>query len=74
MHGPMISDYGIFSSPKRGVYIFGGIQGYDSMQNIFRFFEGMLQRFFSLKFLFFKKGFFHRDFATLKIPGTWLEN
>ena len=47
--GPTISDYGIISLSKLGVYIFGGVhilQGYSThMPNIYRFNEGK-----SLKF------------------------
>ena len=47
--GPTISDYGIISLSKLGVYIFGGVhilQGYPThMSNIYRFNEGK-----SLKF------------------------
>ena len=60
----MISDYGIFSSPKRGIYIFGGIQGFDSMQNIFRFFEGKLEHIFYIE----KRIFFTEIF---NIKDTW---
>ena len=37
--GPMISDYGIISLSKLGVYIFGGINTFH-LQDIHRFYEG----------------------------------
>ena len=50
--GPMISDYGIISLSKLGVYIFGGVHIFDGnpthMSSIYRFNEGKSLKFASI--------------------------